>query len=236
MQEFAEYCKTNYPNAKIYVGFIGWNGADTSANRINTLQIAYLSYCQAPRYGMTLLSGVEYIMHQYSLFGAFNGGTGDWSHPSETGMEYLSAGIYNAIINGSYRFTSQITSARLQDQTAGFYLWTQILDNQLCLGVTSTNFVASWYSSLGTPSIGSQTITLPKVKEGHMIRKVSTNQSVFSLPLTITYTDNNVITYNATVEIDDDRQLVVKFNNQYAHAISNIHFEKVMLNLNALEF
>lgn len=76
---FATYCLTNYPNAHIYIGCIGWNSSpsNSSANiRNQVLNKVLLAYqlCSGNK-NCTYLNGVEYVLHYYSFLDV------DASHP-----------------------------------------------------------------------------------------------------------------------------------------------------------
>ena len=103
---FINYCKTNYPNAKIYVGMIGNTGVidDTAGNmnlRNNLLNNVLNGYKSCVNSGGIYLNGVENVMHQYDLFD-----TSDYIHPNSNGGTELSNAIYQAMINGTYYINS----------------------------------------------------------------------------------------------------------------------------------
>ena len=99
ISSFVNVCKTNFPNAKIFIGFIGNNSEySSSATSIrsvlnNTVLPAYKSCIQ---FGANYLNNVELCMHNYSYLSSDN------YHPNETGYQQLSQAIFQSFITGNY--------------------------------------------------------------------------------------------------------------------------------------
>lgn len=100
-QQFYNYCKTTFPNAKVYFGMITNFKAQTESgvtNRINLQSILYV-YKYTCRFGGIYLNGVENIMHNYDdMFGTDN------VHPDVNGYKLLGEYIAQAIQNGSISY------------------------------------------------------------------------------------------------------------------------------------
>ena len=99
---FVTICNTTYPNAKIYVGFIGWANLDVgTANEwsdiVNTLALARLRYinmcCDHPK--VYYLNNVEYTLHDVSLI------DDSGFHPTDDGQNKLAENIKQAYETGS---------------------------------------------------------------------------------------------------------------------------------------
>lgn len=81
-----------YPNAQIFVGFIG---NSTTMSTRGSLIIARAAYCSGCEYnGITYLSGVENALHSTAMFGS------DGVHPNTWGEETIAKAISNALLNG----------------------------------------------------------------------------------------------------------------------------------------
>lgn len=99
ISSFVNVCKTNFPNAKIFIGFIGNNSEySSSATNIrsilnNTVLPAYKSCIQ---FGANYLNNVELCMHNYTYLSSDN------YHPNETGYQQLSQAIFQSFITGNY--------------------------------------------------------------------------------------------------------------------------------------
>ena len=105
---FISYCKTQFPNAKVYVGMIGNNSNKTTAGQdIRNALYDYVirSYQNSVRYGGIYLSGIENIMHDYKEFMSEDG-----IHPNSTGYNFIASYISNCL-DGSYAdFTGNVIS------------------------------------------------------------------------------------------------------------------------------
>ena len=97
ISSFIQYCKTTFPNAKVYIGMIAGDGNETSAGatRRATLRSSTLIGYQTCRlYGGIYLNGVENVCKYYPNFGEDN------YHPSENGYRQLGICISQAFNNG----------------------------------------------------------------------------------------------------------------------------------------
>lgn len=81
-----------YPNAQIFVGFIGSSTNMDSRGNLNLPRAAYCSGCEYN--GITYLSGVENALHSDLMFGS------DGVHPNTWGEETIAKAISNALLNG----------------------------------------------------------------------------------------------------------------------------------------
>lgn len=92
IKNFKETAKTLYPNAQIFVGFIG---SATNMDRRASLTKPRTAYCSGTEYnGITYLSGVENALHSDKMFAS------DGVHPNTWGEETIGKTISNAILNG----------------------------------------------------------------------------------------------------------------------------------------
>lgn len=90
IQQFVNYAKTNYPNAKVYIGFIG-----VDINQWNGISRALEAYKRCTEYGAIYLNNTEYILPSMSLLQS------DGIHPNDTGDQWLGDYITNAVLSGS---------------------------------------------------------------------------------------------------------------------------------------
>lgn len=89
---FKKQANALYPNAQIFVGFIGNSTKMTARGGLIEPRGAYCSGCEYN--GITYLSGVENALHATSMFGS------DGVHPNTWGEESIAKAISNAILNG----------------------------------------------------------------------------------------------------------------------------------------
>lgn len=98
IKEFVNYCKTTYPNAKIYIGMIGTSGTINahSDRRASNLYNVFNAYSSCADYGASYLNGVEYVMHNGIWIQE------DGIHPTSTGQVVLGRAIYQAFTTGYF--------------------------------------------------------------------------------------------------------------------------------------
>lgn len=95
IQTFVNAVSTNFPNAVIHIGFIGWT---MDADRLMNLSAIRNVYYEASSYfhkNVYTLKGVHNILHHRSSM------CPDLTHPSEEGYRLLGIGIANALVCGS---------------------------------------------------------------------------------------------------------------------------------------
>lgn len=91
-QSFISYCRETYPNAKVYLGMIGWSLL--AKNQIELINVATI-YCSLRTFGFI------YMPAMYSSLFSTNCFLDDKFHPNSTGSAYLGRNIYNSIFLGS---------------------------------------------------------------------------------------------------------------------------------------
>lgn len=95
IESFCTYAKTNFPHAKLYIGFVG-NSVETSSilngRDMTRIPLAFERYARCAKYGASFVPNCEYILHDYSLMSS------DGIHPTYAGggviAEYI-AGVIN---------------------------------------------------------------------------------------------------------------------------------------------
>lgn len=123
---FCTNAKTKFPNAKVYIGCVGFTMEENK--RYSCFEV-YTQYTQCNRYGAIYLNGVETVMHDTSLFV----GDYDLTHPREMGREMLATAIHQAWKNGYYQKVLNYTEIPLTiggDASGGnFNLYGMIMNN-----------------------------------------------------------------------------------------------------------
>ena len=97
IKAFINYAKQQFPNAKVYVGMIGYSGrldSDGATIRNNLNNYILRSYQNCINYGGLYLSGVECIMHDMEFMSTDN------IHPVQIGYDYLARYIFQAYKQG----------------------------------------------------------------------------------------------------------------------------------------
>lgn len=99
-----EYIRNNYPNAKIYVGFIGWVRAlnETGGTiRSNIGNYGLPAYYEVATWGGIYLTGVESAVHDARLFDE-----GENTHPNANGSRQIALAVIQAWLGGNYNKTT----------------------------------------------------------------------------------------------------------------------------------
>ena len=100
MSDFKSYIATNFPNAKIHVGSVGWSGLATDNGLFRNSANNYIAAAQA--LGIHYLRNVEYILHWKPYI---RDNTAiiptDYYHPTENGVRELGKGITQAFLTGA---------------------------------------------------------------------------------------------------------------------------------------
>lgn len=104
IQSFISYANLNYPNAKIYIGFMGWDcryGALSSTNRYNFSINTLYAYMSASRFGKNVVcvNNLSNVLKQRQYMST------DGYHPNQNGYIGLAMTLYNAM-NGNYQYNS----------------------------------------------------------------------------------------------------------------------------------
>ena len=100
MTTFRNLIKTNFPNARIYVGFLGWSGLASQHSSFRAGLNTYINACSAV--GFTYLHNVEYVLHWQPYLRDNQSVTpGDYFHPTVEGLKALGDKILEAYRSGT---------------------------------------------------------------------------------------------------------------------------------------
>lgn len=143
---FINYCKSNYPNAKIFIGMIGndasYNNTQGTLNNIRNIltNIVLKAYKACNLYGATYLNGVEYALISKNLF------QDDNVHPNENGGIELTRAIYQAFTAGNFynsynakEFNASNLFIRHQIFDNKLHLFLQINNSEITMNMSSGN-------------------------------------------------------------------------------------------------
>lgn len=135
---FISYCKTQFPNATIYIGMVGNNSAKNETGRnfrraIREKVIEAYTTCRA--YGGVYLNGVENVMKYYPNLSE------DTIHPTPAGYRILAQCIFQAWKNGKCTYVLAQDNVNWTDTSninfGDFRLRTQLTDNITQFKITS---------------------------------------------------------------------------------------------------
>lgn len=100
INDFVAYCKTNYPNAKVYIGEIGYdtnldNAGTTRRNKINNKVIpAYCNTTYNSNNSYIYLPNLNYCLHNKDYMSS------DGIHPNSNGHNALANAVFSAFNKG----------------------------------------------------------------------------------------------------------------------------------------
>ena len=126
--EFISFCKTNFPNAQVYLGMIGGDSRDSSAGRQAREQLitrVLNAYNRCADFGGVYLTGVENFTHNFYQFNE------QGNHPNEAGYRYVASMIYNAWKNGSCTMYEPLSSVSLTSNFKSTLNMQSIINNDV---------------------------------------------------------------------------------------------------------
>lgn len=208
---FIAYCKTTFPNAKIYLGMISntsENNSTGTSNRfalVNTVLDCYKSVTAL------YLNGVENILKNYNYFTD----NIDTTHPNTTGQKALGYGIYKALVTGScdvyYDFTQDtmsISNSNIGDAQNYQFLNFLKHGNMTFLYIPITTIVFTNYVDMDN----NYEINLGKLTHS-MYRPCSTGINTWNCTFTVGYYDNSNLTYifcDGFLRVDSSGDLIAR--------------------------
>ena len=221
---FVNYVKTNYPNAHIYLGCIGWSKVEASTTQRNNMQkVLHLYQRAGDLFGLgqsiSYLSGVEYVMHEYAYY------DDTLTHPTTTGQIFLAEAIYNALY-GKANWTEANVSVI---NANGLRFVRRVMDNQ---GQIAINGVLSDLSNVVTTSRG--TINVKIADNINFFRRVN-ELSQFGVNLTVVYpTAGRIDTYGYLVIQNDG--IYLNFYNNHTEQCTTIAVSLASTAYNVLHY
>lgn len=200
---FVNYVKTNYPNAHIYLGCIGWTKVEASVTQRNNMQrVLHMYQRAADLFGLgqsiSYLSGVEYVMHEYTYY------DNTLTHPTSAGQIFLAEAIYNALF-GKANWTESNVSVISAN---GLTFVRRVMDNQGQIQITGA---ISDISNIVTTSRG--TVNVKIADNINFFRRVN-ELSQFGCNLTVVYSTAGRIDTYGYIVIQSDGIYLNFYNNQ----------------------
>lgn len=113
---FSNYVSQNFPNALIYLGFIGWMH-NTESDYKYTRALAEYAKCNTVSPIMLYLTNVEWVMHNRKFM------SDDLLHPNSNGSMALAGAIANAVLRGSCDVIFPFDQVDLANTSLKIYEW-----------------------------------------------------------------------------------------------------------------
>ena len=230
---FVSYCKTNYPNARILVTYVG-NGDNTASSGTRVEQyLAYVGYRRSGEVGATYIPGGEAILKYPPNMDS------DYSHPSIAGRQALANYLLQGLVTGNInvKYLAQPGTITFDNTVVGAsnVSFPSYIENNMSI-VTGNDvaYIQSVYLAIQA-SAG----TFTSIKIGH----INTNNCLIAYPvnkLSLPYegflsydwadsvtpstTPNDDISFNISVDAEGDVYL-----DMYAktgHNLALIYFKR----------
>lgn len=97
ISNFCTYCKTNLPNATIFIGYVG-NSLESSpilhGRGWQDIALSFERYSRCGEYGARFLPNMEYVLHDYTLM------SDDGIHPTRAGAQEIAKYAASALTGG----------------------------------------------------------------------------------------------------------------------------------------
>lgn len=215
--EFSNYCKTNFPNAIITIGFISNTKGSDYKNQIkNILPI----YNKASR-----LDNVRVIENIYTCYHNYTYSQPDM-HPNSDGSYAIAEGVANFLKNGNintiYNYTNQITIS--DDNELGMISGTKFADvvETLNNGFVTLKLDVKYLIRESGITLRGET----KYKLGTMPNKLiygsTTSPLRISYGICVAYTGNNTFhLLNYILTLEDDN-VYISFRNYVESGVINV--------------
>lgn len=235
MDKFKNYYLATYPNAKLKIGYIGW---DTHANTFSKRMTSIRLYAQmASKMKGSYLSGLEYVLHSKSDM------CSDGKHPNTNGHLLLGRYCTSALINGSVIPTSDdyITHAIPEaGWTASPNIITNRVGQQLTIEIDSYVYKHAGFQM----NCNGTNYPLFKLSDGFVIGNANELTRV-AVPVVLHCVDKayNFKSVTAEIIIDDGTvsiQVVTvgedsTGGNYWVGGVDNINVPRITFTMNALK-
>ena len=124
---FLNYCKTNFPIAKVHIGFIAASGKRVSGTS-NLMSIVLPAYID----GSSTVDNGDYIHNSEIILHGNNKISADGTHPSSTGYAVLAKQIYSIVKTGNVNIHERFSANVIKDDNIGIDLTLDVkIDNDI---------------------------------------------------------------------------------------------------------
>lgn len=123
INEFSNYVNTNLPNAKLYIGEIGWTSDSTKIIDYSKVIDAYTK-CNENN-NCYYLNNVHYTLHNYTLLET------DKVHPTNIGCQELANSIHSALMTGSCNIIYTQNKHSINIGSGSFNVY-ETINNNMC--------------------------------------------------------------------------------------------------------
>lgn len=215
--EFISFCKTNFPNATVYIGMIGGDSRDSSDGRLCREQLitrVLQCYNKCSTFGGVYLTGVENFTHNFYQFNE------QGNHPNEAGYHYVANMIYNAWKNGNAEMYEPISAVSLTTNFGNTLNIQGIMNND-----TKTLFIDDYMATnLGLSNV-TDSIQIVPSNTNNKVAKCTINGKL-TIPVDLYFYDGTSNHFGSgRIEILEDGSIIIKSTLfAFFHTVNNLVF------------
>ena len=200
IEEFINFCKTNFINSKVYVGMIGNFSKEISGWKFALYNKVLPAYINCNKYGGIYLSGTENLNKKYSLF--------DVDNTHLLNYEAIGCGIFNILENKNMTKYNTYTKSTTNNTNLSkqIEMYTMQQDNIVNILIPNQSVI-----NLTTPATGN-VLNLGKIE---LENYRSSDGFILSIPceIAVILQDRNVYYSNANITINNDNELLLSIQN-----------------------
>lgn len=116
INSFCSYCKTTYPNARVYIGMIGFNSAKTATgtllrDSLFTVVLPAYSADYNNEYGPVYIENSELILKNTDFMASDN------VHPVEAGSNKIATCLYKWLLHGTMNYMNSVENITMENST-----------------------------------------------------------------------------------------------------------------------
>lgn len=217
------YCRTTYPNAKVYFGCVGWDSnVDHNSIRHTILTEVLPAYKDTNKFGGIYLSGIEYSLHYYKDIWKTDG-----YHPNTEGEKIIGYNVFNLLNNNNFAFESGINNQAMTTtifaSAIGYFVYS-ITDK--LLRVLLNNVILGTPSSTITLTSGGTTQDIDLGIPTNLCDVMRRANTLSTIPVTVSLIDSSSNRYQFNGELfignDGHYHLILYKNLSTDITVSNI--------------
>ncbi len=199
IKNFVNKCHEKFKNARIYIGFIGWdlNKTEYASDKSFNMSVAIANY-QNVNADYTYIN-TDFIMRQRSFMAS------DGKHPNQNGQNALAYGIQCALYGGTPAFTKQLAQHTYKDIYNNNSTW--MFNETFVGGTTFLQFIHDkniMYGAGTGESVMLENYDLPIVKNVELEYLIPSAHTTMQTRILLKMHDGPYYTFDAPVHFKDN--------------------------------
>lgn len=208
ISSFMSYVKTNYINANVYIGMIGWSCDMTESKQYDRYLVVNKvlpAYQNCSKYGAIYLNGVENVLHDKSEYY-------DNAHPNQTACNRLANYIYQAFKNGyaSVTYGDHYLTFKSENITTNYYSVTEKIVNNQTIIFDNNEYGSQIAFTSNAPTLANYNLLIGDLDTKYLTN-VYTYQEILQCPCVLKDNNNNYYQGYCSMYIKDYWQAWIRF-------------------------